>query len=85
MTIWQVAAISIGGGLILAFITALGYVDLSAWGKPRPVRIGCRNCGKGDRLYHYQDGGHDYCEGCDHCGAVYGVQDEPFNMVKRIK
>lgn len=83
MDTWQIALIVIGGSLALSAITSLGYVDPALIWKKKGPR--CRNCGKGDKLYHRQDGGHDYVEGCDHCGAEYGVQDDPFNLVERIR
>ena len=46
--------------------------------KPR-----CRNC-KAVGIWFYEDGGHDWCESCDVCGARYGVQGPPFDLVERL-
>jgi ribosomal protein L40E len=48
-----------------------------------PVYSACRNCGS-TKLRRYEDGGHDYVEECVKCGACYGVQAEPFNIVERL-
>lgn len=44
----------------------------------------CRACGSGE-VFVSQDGGHDWCERCVDCGARYGVQGPPFNIVQRLK
>jgi len=44
----------------------------------------CSNCNAKGGLYTYQDGGHDYCIGCYNCGARYGIQGPPFDLVERV-
>lgn len=70
--------IIIGVTIAICAFTSLG------WAYKRQHLCHCRNC-KSTRLYRYQDGGHDYVEGCRDCGAEYGVQDDPFNLVERIR
>jgi hypothetical protein len=43
----------------------------------------CPDCGEKD-WREFQDGGHDTCITCNHCGASFGIQLPPFNMLERI-
>lgn len=68
------------GGLALWYTILLGL----AWWAEKPRLCKCRNC-RSTRLHRYQDGGHDYVETCLDCGATYGVMDDPFNIVERLR
>lgn len=43
----------------------------------------CPDCGHKE-FSQWQDGGHDVAIECQNCGARFGVQLPPFNMIERI-
>lgn len=43
----------------------------------------CPDCGC-KNWFSWQDGGHDEALHCRVCGATFGIQNPPFNMIERI-